>query len=429
LKHQGRQRTSEKKSVEGLTEAGSAAPIRRVMLRAVVLITWFQLSALAVAQSTPDASVRAFDGSNQARAELELSRIAKVITALEKDMRSGEADRTQASRDLETHERAINQIALEQRSLAATADQLSTQLQRLRSSHAALNDQVEKERKRLAGKLRVAYAMGRSDRAQLLLQRRDPSAIARLLRYHSYFSRAQRERIVMLESTLLRLAETEQAIAGETMHLAEVHKRHGAKRLALERKRDLRSSALAALKTELADTRSSVTRLKRDQKRLTVLIERLRDAVNDVPTKSEPPRSFKTLRGKLPWPVSGRLKRRFGALRGDSELTSQGVLLSAPMGHQVRAIAHGRVIFADWLRGFGLMVIVDHGGGYMSLYGHNQSLHRQPGEWISAGDSLATVGNSGGKNGTGLYFEIRHDGRPVNPAKWCSRRAKSTTAS
>ena len=150
----------------------------------------------------------------------------------------------------------------------------------------------------------------------------------------------------------------------------------------------------------------------------------MRDAINDVPAESVPPRSFKTLRGKLPWPVRGSLKRSFGSRRNEAEQAIQGVILKAPMGKQVRAIAHGRVVFADWLRGFGLMVIVDHGGGYMSLYGHNQSLKREPGEWIAAGDSLATVGDSGGKSGPGLYFEIRRDGRPQNPTKWCSRRAK-----
>ena len=397
--------------------------IVRLTLRVVAVVALLQLSTLALGQSSADKRAKDSISSNQAVAQRELSRIAEVIVALEKDMRSGQANRTQASRDLETHERAIAQIIREQNTLTATADKLTAQLQRLRVTREAVSAQVEQERKGLAGELRVAYAMGRGDRARLLLQRRDPSAIARLLRYHSYFSRAQRERIVVLERSVIRLSDTEQAIADETLRLAMVHERYRAKLKAFEHERNLRSTALAALNAELATSRSSVERLKKDRQRLTALISRLQEAIDDVPAEAEPPRSFETLRGKLPWPVSGELQHHFGAFDDEAKLTMQGVLVKAPMGHRVRAIAHGRVIFADWLRGFGLMVIVDHGGGYMSLYGNNQSLQREPGEWVSVGDSVATVGDSGGKDGAGLYFEIRHHGRPVNPVKWCSRSA------
>jgi septal ring factor EnvC (AmiA/AmiB activator) len=396
------------------------------MLAMVVLLLLPGTPALA--QSAPDPAATGSPGSDQARAEHELSRIAEVIGSLEREMRSGEADRTQASRALEKHERAIDLISREQRTLIATADNLTKQLARLRVAHETLGKEVEYERDHLAGELRVAYAMGHGNRAKLLLQRRDPGSIARLLRYHSYFTRAQRERIVMLEHSLLQLNETERAIADETRRLAGVHQRRRAQRRALEIERDLRATALLTLNAELADNRMAVERLKKDRQRLATLIARLRNAINDVPPESEPPRSFKALRGKLPWPVRGPLKRAFGSRR-DGAVAMQGVLVKAPMGRRVRAIAHGRVVFADWLRGFGLMVIVDHGGGYMSLYGHNQSLQREPGEWIGAGDSLATVGDSGGKDGPGLYFEIRRDGRPENPARWCSRRAKFGAAS
>lgn len=405
-------------------------PARSTVFRIFALaVLLTPLSPPAVAQSAPVSTSSLPADSDQARAELELSRIAAVIKALEREMRSGEANRTQASLALEKHERAISQIANEQRTLLASADKLTRQLEDLRVTFAALTAQAEREREGLAGELRVAYAMGQNNRAKLLLQRRDPGDIARLLRYHSYFTRKQRERIVTLERSLLRLNETEQAIANETKRLADIHERHRAKRQALEAERDLRASALVSLNAELSSNRSTVKRLKNDHKQLALLVKRLRTAISDVPPESEPPRSFKALRGKLPWPVRGRIKRSFGSRRDDAETAMQGVLVKASLGHQVRAIAHGRVVFADWLRGFGFMVIVDHGGGYMSLYGHNQSLQREPGEWVSAGDPLATVGNSGGRDGPGLYFEIRQDGRPQNPARWCSRRAKFAAAS
>lgn len=374
----------------------------------------------ASAQPATTQQVKRGSVADHVVAERELSRIAKVISALEHEMRISNTDRTQASRAVETHERAINQIAQEQRTLAMTANRLTAQLKRLRATHKALRSQIEDERRRLAKDFRAAYAMGHGDRARLLLQRRDPGGIARLLRYHSYFTRAQRERIVMLQNSLTRLDETERAIASETNRLSAVNTHLVEKREAREKQRDLRANALAALNAELAKNRTTIKRLHKDRQMLSTLITRLRDAISDVPPESEPARLFKTLRGKLPWPVRGSLARQFGSKRDDSALEMHGVLVKAPMGHPVRAIAHGRVVFADWLRGFGLMVIVDHGGGYMSLYGHNQSLQREPGEWIGAGDTLATVGDSGGKDGPGLYFEIRRDGKPQNPARWCS---------
>jgi septal ring factor EnvC (AmiA/AmiB activator) len=444
LKHQSRQRTfymrPESYSHRARAERGGAAYNygKTLIYKRYQLTTLccagprtFALALLAVvltssAFAQPAAAQQANRGSVADRdvAERELSRIAKVISALEREMRIGEADRTQASSAVETHERAINKIAREQRNLAATANRLTAQLKRLRAAHKTLRTRIEDERKDLAKDFRAAYAMGHGDRARLLLQRRDPGGIARLLRYHSYFTRAQRERIVMLQNSLARLDETQRAIANETTRLSSVNERLVKKREARVKERDLRANALVALNAELAENRSTVKRLKKDRQRLSTLITRLRDAISDVPPESEPPRLFKTLRGKLPWPVRGPLARKFGSQRDASALEMHGVLVKAPMGHQVRAIAHGRVVFNDWLRGFGLMVIVDHGDGYMSLYGHNQSLLREPGEWISAGDPLATVGDSGGKDGPGLYFEIRRDGKPQNPARWCSTRAK-----
>lgn len=362
--------------------------------------------------------------SDKSAAESELARVREVIRTLEAQLRAAQADRTQASRALEEHERAIAAIAMEQRALAATARELDTQLAQLGETRRELEARASLERGALGQQLRVAYALGREDRLKLLLQRRDPAAISRLLRYHDYFSRERRARIAALEATMMRLRNTEEAIAAESRRLASIREQQAARREARGAERAHRAEAIAALDAQMSDRRARLASMQRDRARLTDLVRKLREALSDITPELEPPRSFKALRGRLPWPVAGRLARRFGTPRQDADLAWQGVILEAGHGQEVRAVAHGRVVFADWLRGFGQLVILDHGAGYMSLYGHNESLLREPGEWVNAGDPVATVGNSGGHDASGLYFEIRHDGRPQDPARWCDRNAR-----
>jgi len=361
---------------------------------------------------------------DEAAAERELARVRGVIGALHEELTAARADRTAASRALEEHERAIAAIAAEQRSLDATAQELDSQFARLRTTRQELQTRADAERDALGRQLRVAYALGREDRLKLLLERRDPGTIARLLRYHGYFSRERRERIAALESTLSRLRTTEAAIAAQARRLDEVREQRALRQQALAAERARRAQAITALDAEMSDRQARLVALERDRQRLTDLVKKLREALSDITADLEPPRSFKVLRGRLPWPVAGRVARPFGAPRQDADLAWQGVLLEAAHGQVVRAVAHGRVVFADWLRGFGQMVILDHGDGYMSLYGHNESLLREPGEWVNAGDPVATVGDSGGNAQSGLYFEIRHDGRPQDPARWCDAHAR-----
>lgn len=364
----------------------------------------------------------------KAAAESELARVREVIRTLEEQLRTARADRTQASQALEEHERAIATIAAEQRTLDATARVLDEQLAELGGTRHDLEARASVEREALGQHLRVAYALGREDRLKLLLQRRDPATISRLLRYHGYFSRERRERVAALEVTMSRLRAAEDAITAESRRLATVREQQAARREALGAERARRAEAIAALDAEMSDSNTRLASLQRDRERLADLVKKLREALSDIKPEQEPPRSFKALQGRLPWPVRGRVARRFGTPRQDADLAWQGVVLEAGHGQEVRAVAHGRVVFADWLRGFGQLVILDHGAGYMSLYGQNESLLREPGEWVNAGDPVATVGDSGGHARSGLYFEIRHEGRPQDPARWCDRNARFSAA-
>ena len=404
-------------------EVSLKAPVRQRASRRAPGLPAAALLLLLAAQAGGEAPP-----GDAADAERELSRISTAIGALERDIRAARADRTQASLALERHERAIADIAREQRRLEATAADLDRELARLRTVRDGLERDVSAERAALGRQLRVAYALGRQHPVRLLLQDRDPGTVARLLRYHGYLTRERRARIAALDSALERLAGTEAAIDRESRRLAEVRARQAERREALLAERERRAGALARLVRELHERTAELGAMRQDRERLAELVKRLREAINDIPPELEPPRSFASLRGKLPWPVQGTLSRRFGAPREEAGLTWQGVMMRAKAGGEVRAVAHGRVVFADWLRGFGMMVILDHGDGYMTLYGHNQSLLREPGEWVAAGDPVATVGDSGGSASAGLYFEIRRDGRPVDPDRWCSARARFRAA-
>jgi septal ring factor EnvC (AmiA/AmiB activator) len=188
----------------------------------------------------------------------------------------------------------------------------------------------------------------------------------------------------------------------------------------LEVQRQNREQVLVQLNTQLDNQGGELKHLQTDEKQLQALVRSLQELLSDIPVEASQQKPFKALKGQLRWPARGQLVKRFGSLRGNSGLKWQGVLIEAPEGGQVRAVSKGRVAFADWMRGFGLLLIIDHGDGYMSLYGQNEALYKEVGEWVDSGEVVATLGASGGQTEAGLYFEIRHNGHPVNPLSWCA---------
>ena len=186
------------------------------------------------------------------------------------------------------------------------------------------------------------------------------------------------------------------------------------------RSRDERRALLATLEAGIANASSEIGRLRGEERRLTQLLEQLAELLAGFPGSSEEP--FARLKGQLAWPVQGKIAGDYGKLRGGGPMRWTGVLLEAAQGTAVRAIYHGRVAFADWLPGLGLLMIVDHGEGYMSLYGHNEALLKEPGDWVEPGETLAQVGDTGGQARPSLYFEIRRNGAPVNPHQWMAQK-------
>jgi len=238
--------------------------------------------------------------------------------------------------------------------------------------------------------------------------------------YYDYLNRARAEKMRAIRQRMSDLAETEKDIQREELMLAQLHDEQQRELAALNRNQVERQAVVAQLTRELQDQGQQLDRLQTDERELKTLIRGIEEALADIPAEHPQQQRFARLRGQLPWPAAGRITYTFGAPKLGS-LRWDGVMISAPEGREVRAVHHGRVAFADWLRGFGLLLIVDHGDGYMTLYGHNQSLFKEAGDWVDVNEPVALVGSSGGREQSGVYFGIRHQGRPVNPAKWCRR--------
>ena len=244
--------------------------------------------------------------------------------------------------------------------------------------------------------------------------------------YYAYFNRARAKRIERLRFDLARLSEIEAGLAREREALERLEGENRAAIAALEAQREERRLFLTKLGDDLQRQETRLARLRDDERALTELLASLSRELADIPLKLEEDRPFSAQRGRLPWPVTGRVRHRFGTPRGEGDLTWQGVVITAPAGAPVTAVSRGRVAFADWLRGFGLLLILDHGDGYMSLYGYNQTLLKDVGDWVSTGEKIAHVGDSGGRQDVGLYFEIRHRGTPRNPARWMISKAMTS---
>lgn len=271
------------------------------------------------------------------------------------------------------------------------------------------------EQEALARQVQAAYRAGRQDYLRLLLGQDDPATLGRLLGYYRYFSQARVRQIVLVSSHIARLTVLEEEIRQEARALEDFREQQQAERQRLETGRSLRSLVLDDLEAQLADETIRLARLEQDRSQLEQLLKALRQVLTEAEGRLQLP-DFGSLAGQLGAPVDGRVRSGFGA-------TGRGWLVLADLGTPIRAVAVGQVVFADWLRGFGLILILDHGQGWFSLYAHADSLFVELGDWVSAGAVLGGVGASGGRAEPALYFEIRQDGEPVDPARFVRRPA------
>lgn len=356
--------------------------------------------------------------TDQAELEARLEQLRKEILRIQARLDSDLASRDEIQLELAQAERAVTEAERRRRTTEQSLLETTARISELEGRIESINAEAAEVSELLARQLRLAHQQGGQSRLKLMLNQDDPRALGRQMAYHGYLSRSRLALLVELEALHQRLRDSRGELDREMHQLGELEARQRMELGSLEVARTERDTAMRRLEQRIESQSSQLAAMEGDAEELEHLIEQLARALRDIPMDIEVP-SILTLQGQLPLPVQGPLKRRFGDARG-GELRWNGWLIDAEAGAVVRAIAHGRVAYGDWLRGYGMLLIIDHGDGIMSLYGHNESLLRRVGDWVGPGDEIAIVGQSGG-TGPGLYFELRRDGRPLNPVAWLVR--------
>jgi len=297
---------------------------------------------------------------------------------------------------------------------------LAAQKQRIRAARIqqGLNrNSLISQRQIMVQQIRAAFAIGRQDRLKLILNQQDPAVAGRLMIYHDYFNRSRAQQLGLIQDTLNKLQHAEREMTKEASRMRELQGRKQLEMANLEQSRSSRKKLISQLNKKISSGGVRLKELKEDETRLQNLLVQIQQQALQKAKVNSRKKPFQSRKGKMNWPTKGSFKARFGSKKRGG-LQWDGVLISAPEGEDVKAVYHGKVVFSDWLRGFGLMLILDHGDGYMTLYGHNQSLSKQVGELVSTNEVVAVLGDSGGQTDPGVYFAMRHNGVPVNPAKW-----------
>lgn len=353
----------------------------------------------------------------EAEAVAKLAKLRVDIKALAAEQKTTEAQKSSVVAELRERETKIAAATRELRALDAKLEEQLQELARLETRRGELNTKLRAQREALAALLRSAYALGRHEELKLLLQQDNVATIARVLAYHRYFQTARLTRIEELLGDLAELAKVQQAIEQQRTQLGTTREQREQEITALNAERGERAVLIAKLDVTLKDQQARLDALGKDERTVVELLERLRDLFADIPKQLAGAESLEARRGRLPWPLAGKLLTGFGADDGSGRAIS-GIVIAAKAGTDVRAVSHGRVAYADWLKGYGLLLILDHGDGYMSLYGYNETLLKDVGDWVDAGEAIATAGASGGRKSAALYFELRQRGKAIDPRAW-----------
>lgn len=387
---------------------------------------------LGVALAAAPAATSAQRPQSAAAAQKQLQQTRQRIKALAEEQKKLEAERNAAARELRE---ADGQVAERQQALAGTETELQALQERLTALQArqsSLEAGLLRQRAELAALVRSAHALGRNGQLKLLLEQDRMADLARVLAYHRYFERDRSARIGVLTQELEALAVVGEQVRARQAELEKVRTRQQAELAALAASKQARSRLVARLDSRYRDRGARLAALGRDEKNTQALLERLRKLMAQAPKPVAKPGSKprngtaarasdpKLPTGPLRLPLAGTVLAGFGGTMPDGH-RSQGLLIAGSAGAQVQAVRAGRVAYADWLKGYGLLMILDHGGGWMSLYAFNDALLRSVGDSVQAGEAISTVGSSGGQGRPALYFELRRNGQPQDPKAWLQR--------
>ena len=369
-------------------------------------LLFFSLSCQSAAQSDEEETRQQLQ-----QLDVDISRITAEISMASQRQTALQTQLKQAEVELGTLQR---EIAKNQRAFANSNREL-VDLKEQRTVHEKARDE---QQARIAVELKTAWQVGRQGQIKVLLSQKSPHTMARSLGYYRYFFQARNTMIGEYRENLRQLVALQRRIditvaeieaRGQTLEQQQVN---------LNTAQAERKQAVTQLAQSISSSSAQLKQKQLDRQQLEDLLQAIEEVIVDLDVPANYA-TFASAKGSMAWPVNGKQTNQFGRSRNAGKMQWQGITITAEKGTAVNAIHHGRVVYADWLRGSGLLLIIDHGDGYMSLYAHNDSLLLEVGEWVTAGSPVSTVGNSAGMEQTAVYFEVRHNGKPTNPANWC----------
>ncbi len=357
--------------------------------------------------------------SDKSKKEGELKALQAKIAKLQETIGEKQDSKSTYVKQLKKIERSISNVSQKISTSKKKIINTKSELLQLGKLKKKSQQNLAQQNSTLAQQVYTAYTLGQQEKIKLLFSLQDAGDLQRNLVYYQYFSNARVDLIKRVQNNIDTLLKTEEDISNTKQVLEASHQQLEDQKNQLKKNGSERKTIIASLDKQLKKQGGVLGKLQVDAKALESLISSIEDILVESPEARFDNRPFAKLRGQLAWPVKGKVRRMFGRQKQLSELRWQGVLIEAPVGRHVRAISSGRIAFADWLRGLGNIIIIDHGNSYLSLYGHNESLFKSAGEWVEAGDIIGSIGSSGGQKKPSLYFEIRKKGKPQNPTKWC----------
>lgn len=369
----------------------------------------------------------------------DLVKIQAEIDAVNRNIKRIEKEQGALLTQLAEIEKYYGKTVATLKQLQGQIDSKQRKIQDLREKTRLLQLEIAEQNEGLSHQVKAAYAMGRKEKLKLMLNQEDPALSSRIMVYYDYLNKARLEKLAGIGQTVIELTELERENLKESQLLEQALQLKKTEQEALDRSRLQRKELLAHLEKDYSSSKLRLSQLREGEARLQKLVNGLQQAAIKQPFEPEPGKPvinqqervdwpvkpFASSQGQLPWPVKGQLVKKFGSPRLGSRW--DGVLIGAGEGTEIRAVSAGKVVFADWLRGYGLLTIIDHGNGYMTLYAFNQSLYKSVGDRVAPGDVIASVGKSGGRSKAGLYFGIRKNGKPVDPVRWCRKTDQDRT--
>lgn len=382
----------------------STSPLRKLLL--MLLVAGLVIGPFAMA-------------ADKATSEKQLKSVLGKIDKLKQAIDVKEDSKSRYIKQLKTIEGDIGRIGQKIRALGKEIGSKKSELKSLRATRLEHQRQLSRENEYLAEQVYAAFTLGRQEKVKLLFSQQDPQTLQRNLVYYQYFSNARVDLINAVQGNIDKIIETEQLIQQARLDLEKNQQALNEQKKQLDQDLGKRKTIISSLDKQLKKQGGNLSRLEDEAAQLQNLIKSIEKLFIDAPESEISRKSFAKLKGKLAWPLKGKLRKLFGRTKPQSDLRWQGVKIEAANGSHVMAVSHGRVAFSDWLRGLGNLIIIDHGNSYLSLYGHNESLFKTAGDWVEAGEVISSVGSSGGEQKAGLYFEIRKKGKPQNPTRWC----------